>query len=571
MLFLNGLLYGGLWAGGLRHPAVWTAAAVLLWAAAFWRPPNLKTLPYPRLWTFWLAWAALSALFSEEPIRSLAAFSHPLTALLFFVMICASWRAIGHRFWFWLLCASGVGLGAAALWMKIPGYPFTGLLYPYYNYTVCVEAMAFSACLGALGAGYPKKTKEKAVLIGVMAFCLLEILLVKSRGGLAACGIAGALWMWRRGWRRLIVWSCVAALAVVVLMPSSWEASWLKMDKPGAYVRPNIWASAVAIADDHPLFGIGPGLFERGFLLHNFPAPEGSLPTRYGMLSAHAHSEFLQTAAETGWPGLALFLCALGFVFFRIWRRRELNWTQEAALSAFHAVLVQTFFDNILNLPALQWLYFSCLAVAWGEIATEPSLRRSMVWTRVACAGGLVLAALAWIPNYAVHRYQDLAYQSRGEESVRWMHCALRLAPADSGLWEDLARVYMRHSPPEFGPALNALSEASRRNPTSAIYPAMRGEILSSQGRWKEVQVYSRQALALEPRFAEARLLRAQALCRLGYRDGARRELEIMKSMQGLETDPSKSHGYTGMILFFNSAKYREISKSVREGCPGRE
>jgi tetratricopeptide (TPR) repeat protein len=321
------------------------------------------------------------------------------------------------------------------------------------------------------------------------------------------------------------------------------------------------------VTEDHPLFGIGPGLFERGFLLHNFPVPEGSLPTRYGMRSAHAHSEFLQTAAETGWPGLALYLWALGFVLVRIWRRRELNWTQEAALSAFHAVLVQTFFDNILNLPALQWLYFSCLAVAWGEVATNPALRRSMVWPRIACAGGLAMAAAAWIPDRVVDRYRDFAYQSSGEESVHWMRRALAIAPGDPGLWEDLTRLYLRQSPPEVVPALEALSEASRRNPTSAIYPVMRGEILSSQGRWKEVQICSKQALALEPQFAEARLLRARALCHLGNRGGARRELEMVKSMRGLETDPNKSNGYTGMILYLDASAFSNTSHLVLHGC----
>jgi len=112
------------------------------------------------------------------------------------------------------------------------------------------------------------------------------------------------------------------------------------------------------------------------------------------------------------------------------------------------------------------------------------------------------------------------------------------------------------------------LSRASRLDPTNAFYRIMQAEILSSVGRWREVQSLAEQALDLEPRFVEARLLRAQALCRVGLREPAREELEIVRSVEGKLTDRSKPLGYSGLIRYFDEAAYRKISTSVRKGCP---
>lgn len=467
------------------------------------------------------------------------------------------------------MCISGIGLGFAALVWKTPGYPMVGLLYPYYNYTACVEAMTFAACLGALVTGSPKKTHVNAALLGVMAFCFCMILLAKSRGALMACVFTVIFVLWRKGWQRRLVWGAVAGLAILAFLPPNLAAPWLKLDKPGAYVRPSLWAAAVAVANDHPVFGAGPGLFERGFLLHNFPTPEGVFGGRYGMRTAHAHSEFLQIASEMGWPGLMLFLWAMGGSWSLILKKKNLSWPQEAALAAFSAVFFQTLVDNVLNLPALRWLCFSCLAVASGEVNDTPSSERPALWPRIAYVPGLILAAAAWIPNWAVVHFEGLAYRSSGKTSVHWMRRALALAPGDAGLWEGLARLNLRQSPPNTDAALQALFEASRCDPTNALYPLMRAEVLRSQGKWERVPFYCERALSLEPGFVAARLARAQALCRLGNRNEASDELKRARSLWNPSASTNPPRGYMQMIPYFDVSKYKEVSESVKNGCRG--
>src|SRR5581483_12480770 len=86
------LLFAGLWTGGLRHPAIWTVAAIALWSAALIEPPRFSKLPAARLWLCWLAWSLLSAVLSSEPLRSLAAFAHASTAFLFYAQ-ASQWDA----------------------------------------------------------------------------------------------------------------------------------------------------------------------------------------------------------------------------------------------------------------------------------------------------------------------------------------------------------------------------------------------------------------------------------------------------------------------------------------------
>jgi O-antigen ligase len=71
------------------------------------------------------------------------------------------------------------------------------------------------------------------------------------------------------------------------------------------------WSESVDIAEERPLEGIGPGTWEFRW------ARDGTLP---GFIR-DAHSLYFQTAAELGFPGLALVLALTGFVVVAATRR----------------------------------------------------------------------------------------------------------------------------------------------------------------------------------------------------------------------------------------------------------
>ena len=77
-------------------------------------------------------------------------------------------------------------------------------------------------------------------------------------------------------------------------------------------VREGYWSAAATMAGEHPAFGLGPGTFGA-----HFPALKGPLAEE----SQSAHCAWLETAAEDGFLGLALFAGFWAFLLWRLWRR----------------------------------------------------------------------------------------------------------------------------------------------------------------------------------------------------------------------------------------------------------
>lgn len=483
-------------------------------------------MPAAGPWSAWLAWTGLCALLSGEPLTGLSGLSRLAVFALFFALCACSWREAQRRLWSLSLIAAGPLFGAAAFLIDRPGHPWTGLLFPYHNYTAALAGASAAAAGAALAEGR-FQAQGKAALALLMAADLAFLWAAGSRGGLAACLAAVAFSLWRSSRLRTLSALVLCLAAGTAFLPADRLSALLKLDNPGAQMRPALWKVSLLIAADHPVFGQGPGQFERGYLRHNFPAPPGLRPTRYGLRSAHAHSEALQLAAETGWTGLALFLLAwLATLRSALRRGSAGGWEREAALAAMVCMSVQALADNILALPALGLLYSSALAAACPP--AQEAQRGDSALQRAVCAAGLALAAWAWWPSWAIGHHSAMALSRADKEGVLFARRTLALAPEDSGLWDLLARTQLRSSPPDPGGALRSLARASTLDPTNAAYLLMRSELLRPAGRWEEVLALSSRAKELEPQSPQARLQRAEALSRLGRPGEAREEFAAL-------------------------------------------
>jgi O-antigen ligase len=553
---LGTLVFAGLLLGGLRSPWSYSLVAVSLWALAYNRPPAWKSVPARGLWLTWLAWLALSVAFSPEPWISLAAFAKTLTAFLVFTLACSAPRERTPQ-----LVTTAVLAGAAALVLPQADPMLIGILQPYYNYTMALMAAAGAA---AIAYALTRDCRREKIVLGLAAlFALAVILAGQSRGGLAALlgGGAAALMLERR-WKTLGALVIAAAAGIVLL--SQIHPDTLKLNHPGAYTRPLLWRAAVQVAQDQPLLGEGPGRFEAGFLRHNVAVPPGIRLTRYPLRSAHAHSEFLQSAAESGWPALVFFLLALGATFLHAVRNREPG--TRAALAACTALLLQALWDNIWALPALHWTFFLLLGTAAGrdEQSPEPRLRPAL-------ALGLALALGAWFPNWRIGQARAAAFTQ--QDGTAWMHKALALAPEDADLWADLARVELNAGRPR--QALAALSEAEQRNPTDATLPLMAAEIVRNRAAglerlqqtgerrsWALVRSLAERVLDLEPRCPQAQLLAAEA----AYYQGRRKDAVFHLEAAAEDAPPATATytGHTRIILHYDEERVAFIARLLR-------
>ena len=569
-------LFGGLAAGGLRSPWAWTAASAVIWAVLL---GSRRLHPHPfKAWASWLAWAALSVVFSDQPLKCLYAFSRWASVLAYFGLVCSLWGERERRLWFWGLCLAAPALGLAGLWTGSPGLLrrgagglMTGLLPPYYNYTAFVEAAMAGGLLFALGHPGGPKGKLRLGLWALLAFALLYLLTARARGALLAVLAAAVFSLFhQREWRHLLrgaliliagSWlvATVAESNVAVSQRVSSSAYLLKLDQAQGFKRPQIWSAALKAACERPLLGEGPGNFAQGFRRHNFPAGFGS--TNYQFFSDYAHSEPLNLAVETGWVGLALFLLAFSATM-RASPAAEATWAQDAALGSLAAMAAHCLVDNMLHMPALAMLFFSAAACVKPK---SPSHALGP-WAKGAACLGLVLSLAAWIPGWLANSYAAQARSSGNPaRRVEFLLKSVRIFPAESSFREDLARAYMAIEPPEFNAATRELEKASALDPTNALDLVMRAEILRARRDWPRVSGLAEQALALEPNFLQARLLRAETLARMGNKQAARRELaEIARLREELD-NASHSTGYDSTVTSFDPGRF-DLASRLTDG-----
>ncbi|HVE12350.1 MAG TPA: O-antigen ligase family protein, partial [Elusimicrobiota bacterium] len=526
--------------GGLRAP--WALALVSAALYALWLKSPPSAPPGAPFWLAWLAWSLLSAAASAEPLTGLAAVSKTALGPAFFVLASSAWERPQRRAWLWVFLGCAQVLGWAAALFSARGYPMTGLLWPYYNYTASLEAAALCAAASAGLSGAVRDRRGRLALGASMLLNAAFIARAHSRGAAAAAAAVLAVELVRFGRWRAAAALAAAPLLAAALLPASFIAASLKLDRPGSNERPAIWASALQVAREHPLLGQGPGQFERGFLRHNFPAPSEVSPARYQMRTAHAHSEPLHAAAELGWPGLLLWVAALAAVLAAIPAEAERAAPRAAAM----LILLQSVSDNLLNSTGVSLALYSALACACGPARSARPPRAF----RALGAAGLLAAACAWWPLWEVERRRSAASLSAGtpraEEQAR---AALAIEPDNADLWQELAQHRLLQRPPATERALEALAQAEQRAPTDAAIPLLAGEISRAMGRWPAALSLAERALALEPRSLGALLLRAEARLALGDSAGARRDLRAIDGLRGPELERPSLELYARRIF----------------------
>ena len=127
---------------------------------------------------------------------------------------------------------------------------------------------------------------------------------------------------------------------------------------------------SLGILRDHPWLGTGLGSFETAF-----PRFE-SFPSDFRW--DHAHNDYAEALAETGLAGAAIILCALGLFFWLAFRnlrerlRHRAGWIQFAAALSCCGLLVHSFLDFNLHIPANAAWFVVCAAVG---TSAEPGLK----------------------------------------------------------------------------------------------------------------------------------------------------------------------------------------------------
>ena len=120
--------------------------------------------------------------------------------------------------------------------------------------------------------------------------------------------------------------------------------------------RSIVWADTLKLVKDFPIFGTGFGTFR--FI---FPKYKSVLLGQ--ALYRYAHNDYLQFLAEGGIVSLLAFLW-LAFSALRM-LVRENSLLARGATAGFIAILVHSFFDFNLQIPANAYLFATLIAIGW--------------------------------------------------------------------------------------------------------------------------------------------------------------------------------------------------------------
>jgi hypothetical protein len=244
--------------------------------------------------------------------------------------------------------------------------------------------------------------------------------------------------------------------------------------------RNELWSSALAAFDAHPLDGVGPGTYEWWW----------SRDARDPEFVRDAHSIYLEHLAELGLPGLLLLLGFFGSLLALALRARLLLVEPDdlaasvAMISAFAVFLVSSGVDWMWEETAVTALGLGGIAVAaaGGSRRLRGVARRGPIGApgvRAAIVVAAILAAAIEVPGVvATQRIHDSEAAARAGDLAG--SAELADAAADAAPWfatphEQLALV--REAQRQFAAADREIGEAMEKEPYNWQYPLIRARI----------------------------------------------------------------------------------------------
>lgn len=474
-----------------------------------------------------LGWSLLSTLFGVYAHDAWLEMAR-VTGIVFVFFAC---RALGERL-DWLALASVGGATCAALGAvfdfcsshntaQFGGFPnpnlFAALLAPSLWLSLLLPLLVWRRwrSLGrALAALAPfvclalalALTSSKGGFISAVAAALVFLLaLARAKGGAAKA-------FGRRAWPLLLALLVLfGAAGAKTVGPRLLRAR--GADNNSTQSRTYFWRSTLAMARAKPLTGFGPGAFPTvypGFALAGY--------------TKAAHQSWLQIAAESSPPALALLLAAFSFAARDAWRKLQTRfWARGACgLAALCAVVVHGFFDSGWLTIAVGATLFVSLALCAPE--DEPESAAPTRGLSLPFLGATLALLLAGYGTQKVATAEDIVAQGQDQiaRGIRPTNAseAVQTDPGSARAWHFLARA----SPLDNRAAWEgAFAKAAQLQPNSQAHPrAWAGQLAQlpapTPADLKRTGALYDRAVELDPLNSSLRLERGK--WRLDHKDG---------------------------------------------------
>jgi tetratricopeptide (TPR) repeat protein len=426
----------------------------------------------------------------------------------------------------------------------------------------------------------------------VAMICLvIAVLALKSRGALISFFGTGIFLTTLRKRRLGLAFLVIACLLVFFPFPQGSIIQLLrKSGDPFAYQRIDIWKSSLKMISDHPVAGVGLGMYKYYGTAYNFPV-ENQI-ARYGKLLDAAHNDTLQIGAEIGLIGFTLFLGGIfliGYYSVIQLKKRPIPWQIAASSAGILGVLIQGLVSNLLHSPAI-----AATTVLLGVILLDgagkyrqkaytflPFSRRSL-WRMWQWYGGLFLLFIyilvpvigyPFLSHVYYLKYQKLRQTRDIAKAVEHLQTALKFIPFQAYYHQTLGELYLtafRNQPnlDAFYEGYKEFTQAIRYNPREPEFYEGLAELHREMYRQKlptkptaqnALQEYQR-AIQHNPFSPFIRFSQATLYADIGEFDQA-----IASLRKAVEIEPNFVGGYQMLGKMLNHLQREQEAKEAFE------
>jgi len=546
-----------------------SALVLFLFALQIHKNPLPKILSQPLFpWVaLLLAWGGISLAVAPCFEASFLSYSKIWVCLVFGFLAVTYWGERDRWLFHNLIIGAGI-LQAGLFWagrmthenfiLIFPGNPQYGGLWCCVAFLLVLSRLLHNTSINA-------KSVRLNGLYGFLSFFLVVTLLFyPSRSALLAM-IVGLLYLILRKWMfRGILYSSLILAVVFGLMPQNIWNHLLKVKDPFAWKRSEIWLSSIAGIKEKPLWGWGPGHFERLFRHHKRPQQESV--TQFGHTTQFAHNEYLQVASTMGLPALVFLMGGIAVIAGACRKNANAMWeTQSSVL----AILVFSFFNFPFVLPVNGFLLAGFLShkkfFSFRRRGFLPKNVMAMGRTAVLVLAGLLVLGntlvfaghftTSWdrsgwhwnLPPWKVEslipRADEFLHPPNGKNEVNIRSAEalylkiLKRCPVHPFARHALAHLWLVHKKnAQTSKGIEALQMAINENPYHAPWWMEMSKELAKLGHFEDSIRMANRALQIEPLYSEAQLHLARIYRTTGNDKEAKILLRALYKRENQET-----------------------------------
>jgi O-antigen ligase len=371
-----GLGGGAIEPGALLGLRLLTLFSSLAWCVYVIRSGTWQLPAKPVLWAAlaWLVWAIVTLFFSPYLFAGLQTVSHMLLGVM--AMILAAQLQAQQRTWLYTTLLWTAALMGCFGLLQALGFRPTPMFVPERVSSTYFNSNHYSGWLDViipLLAWYWLKNRTFGLIVLGL---VLAINLALSFSWAAIAITVAVLWLvlrtaQRQVLRRVVIGGSTLLLVFAVLfafspqlstgsLPSRVSQFFNQFVQVSLGTRLEVFKGNLAMIQDYPIVGVGPGNFPRAFPQYRAPVNKGDIisATTHFFVN-YAHNDYLQIATEQGIPGMVLFIVLLVVAL------RQPT-TEIGAKAALIALVIHGLVDaNMTFIPGngfLMWVMIGCIA-----------------------------------------------------------------------------------------------------------------------------------------------------------------------------------------------------------------